>query len=133
GIDTRAEFFSAALAQKLTGEGCQADVFHAHNVLAHVPDLNDFVAGIRHVLKPSGVAVIEVPYVKDMIDDCEFDTIYHEHLCYFSLTALDKLFRRQGMIIFDVEVLPIHGGTLRLFARKDNGNSLGPAVERLLA
>jgi len=134
GIDTRVEFFSAALAQKLASEGCQADVFHAHNVLAHVPDLNDFVAGIRHVLKPGGLAVIEVPYVKDMIDDCEFDTIYHEHLCYFSLSALDCCFRRNGLAIVDVERISIHGGSLRLFVQSAaDARTSAPAVEALLA
>jgi SAM-dependent methyltransferase len=117
GIETRAEFFTVALARKLVGEGFQADVFHAHNVLAHVPDLNDFVSGIRHVLKPGGLAVIEVPYVKDMIDECEFDTIYHEHLCYFSLSALDCCFRRNGLALVDVERISIHGGSLRLFVQ----------------
>jgi hypothetical protein len=97
-------------------EGLRADVFHAHNVLAHVPDLNGFVAGVRTLLKPTGVAVIEAPYVKDMLDHCEFDTIYHEHLCYFSLTALDHCFRRHGLVIRDVARVPIHGGSLRLFA-----------------
>src|SRR6202011_2945541 len=134
GIDTRAEFFGAALARKLAGEGYQADVFHAHNVLAHVPDPNDFVAGIRHVLKPGGLAVIEVPYVKDMIDDCEFDTIYHEHLCYFSLSALDFCFRRNGLAIADVERISIHGGSLRLFVESAaDARASAPAVEALLA
>jgi SAM-dependent methyltransferase len=117
GIDTRAEFFTAALARGLAGEGLRADVFHAHNVLAHVPDLNDFVTGIREVLKPAGVAVIEVPYVRDLLDECQFDTIYHEHLCYFSLTALDWCFRRHRLTVVDVERVPIHGGSLRLFVR----------------
>jgi SAM-dependent methyltransferase len=116
GIPTREEFFDAAFAARLVAEGRRADVFHANNVLAHVPDLNGFVAGIRAILKPSGVAVIEAPYVKDMIDHCEFDTIYHEHLSYFSLTALDRCFRRHGLVITDVERLPIHGGSVRLFA-----------------
>src|SRR5262249_9797972 len=83
-IPTLEEFFSEALARQLCAEGRRADVFHAHNVLAHVPDLNGFVRGVRHVLRDDGVAVIEVPYVRDLIDYCEFDTVYHEHLCYFS-------------------------------------------------
>lgn len=116
GIPTREEFFGRAFATRLVAEGLRADVFHAHNVLAHVPDLNGFVAGVRTLLKPSGVAVVEAPYVKDMLDHCEFDTIYHEHLCYFSLTALDACFRRHGLVIRDVERVPIHGGSLRLFA-----------------
>jgi SAM-dependent methyltransferase len=115
-IPTREEFFTAELALQLVKEGMKADLFHAHNVLAHVPELNGFVQGIRTVLKPTGVAVIEAPYVKDMLDHCEFDTIYHEHLCYFSLTALERCFRRHGLTIADVERVPIHGGSLRLFA-----------------
>jgi SAM-dependent methyltransferase len=134
GIATRTDFFTADFARRLAGEGLRADVFHAHNVLAHVPDLNDFVAGIREVLKPAGVAVIEVPYVKDMLDECEFDTIYHEHLCYFSVSALDRCFRRHRLTIADVERMPIHGGSLRLFVkpaqRAENPRS---RVERLLA
>ena len=115
-IPTREDFFTAALAHQLAAEGLCADVFHAHNVLAHVPDLNGFVAGIATVLRPTGVAVIEVPYVANMLSECEFDTIYHEHLCYFSLTALDRCFRRHGLMITDVERVAIHGGSLRLFA-----------------
>ncbi len=134
GIPTREEFFGAALAARLAAEGRRADVFHAHNVLAHVPDLNGFVAGIRTILKPTGVAVVEVPYVKDMLDHCEFDTIYHEHLCYFSLTALDRCFRRHALVIVDVERLPIHGGSLRLFAIPvERVNGVPPRVSALLA
>lgn len=115
GIPTLCEFFGEELARQLHGEGRGADVMHAHNVLAHVADLNGFVAGLRLLLKPDGMAVIEVPYVKDMIDRCEFDTIYHEHLCYFSVTALEHLLRRHALALRAVERLPIHGGSLRLF------------------
>ena len=89
GIPTVAEFFGDELAARLVREGRRADVIHAHNVLAHVADLNGFVHGIARLLKPNGVAVIEVPYVRDLVEGAAFDTIYHEHLCYFSLTALD--------------------------------------------
>src|SRR5581483_1679745 len=116
GIDTLNEFFTRELGERLRAAGRRADVFHAHNVLAHVPDLNGFVAGVRAVLADRGVAVIEAPYVGEMIDRCEFDTIYHEHLCYFSLTALDRLFRRHGLVIGDVRRVPIHGGSLRIYA-----------------
>lgn len=116
GVRTICDFFSEDLAGRLTGEGYKADVIHAHNVLAHVPDLNGFVRGFRQLLKPDGVIVVEVPYVKDMIDRCEFDTVYHEHLSYFSLTALNALFTRNGLTIQNVERLPIHGGTLRIYA-----------------
>ena len=115
GIDTVCDFFGETLAAKLKSDGKQADVIHANNVLAHVADLNGFVAGLHTLLKDDGVAIIEVPYVKEKIDHCEFDTIYHEHLCYFSLTALDKLFRRHGLRTTDVELLDIHGGSLRVF------------------
>jgi len=119
GITTLCRFFDLAVAQQMVRDGQQADVIHAHNVLAHVADLNGVVAGMATLLKPNGIAVIEVPYVKDLIDHVEFDTIYHEHLCYFSLTSLDRLFRRHGLAIVDVERLPIHGGSLRLFVGKN--------------
>ena len=90
GIPTLTEFFGDDLAKRLRDQEKRADVIHAHNVMAHVADLNGFVEGIHLLLKEDGVAVIEAPYVKEMIDRCEFDTIYHEHLCYFSLTALDR-------------------------------------------
>lgn len=115
-IPTICDFFGESLAADLVSQGKLADVIHANNVLAHVPDLNGVVRGFAKLLKPDGVAVIEVPYVKDMIDRCEFDTIYHEHLCYFSLTALNNLFRRHHLFIVDVERLPVHGGTLRITA-----------------
>jgi SAM-dependent methyltransferase len=133
GIPTLREFFGQELARKLREEGQVADVFHANNVLAHVADLNGFLKGVRIVLKKDGLAVIEVPYVKEMIDRSEFDTIYHEHLCYFSLTALDRLFRRHGLIIRDVERLSIHGGSLRLFATPEATACPSPAVCSLLA
>src|SRR6266403_832873 len=111
-------------------QGEQADVIHANNVLAHVADLNGFVEGLGILLREGGVAIIEVPYVKDLIDRCEFDTIYHEHLCYFSLTSLDRLCQRHGLLIQDVEHLQIHGGSLRVFVGKDRNQSA--AVRDLL-
>jgi SAM-dependent methyltransferase len=115
GIPTLCSFFGRDLALQLRKEGEQADVILANNVLAHVADLNGFVEGISILLKEDGVAVIEAPYVKDLIDHCEFDTIYHEHLCYFSVTSLTALFRRHGLSLNHVEHYPIHGGSLRLF------------------
>ncbi len=132
GIRTLSEFFNEKLAWELRNRGEQADVIHAHNVLAHVADLHGFVGGIRVLLKDDGLAVIEVPYVKDLIDRCEFDTIYHEHLCYFSLTALDQLFRWHDMILADVERIPIHGGSLRLFVTDLDQAKSSNAVEALL-
>jgi SAM-dependent methyltransferase len=120
GIPTVCDFFDETLAGRLSEQGRHADVIHAHNVLAHVPDLNGFVRGLRRLLKPHGVIVVEVPYVKDLIDRCEFDTVYHEHLSYFSLTALNALFTRNGLTIQRVEQLPIHGGTLRVYAGHEN-------------
>jgi SAM-dependent methyltransferase len=116
GVPTICDFFGADLAAQLARDGRTADVIHANNVLAHVADLNGVVEGVSRLLKPDGVAVIETPYVKDMLDQLEFDTIYHEHLCYYSLTALSSLFRRHGLTIQDVERLAIHGGSLRVFA-----------------
>lgn len=118
GIRTISEFFGTELAQELITRGEKADIIHANNVLAHVANLNGFVAGMNLLLKDRGIAVIEVPYVKELIEGVEFDTIYHEHLCYFSLTALDGLFQRHGLNVVDVEQLPIHGGSLRLFVAK---------------
>lgn len=131
GVRTLNTFFTAELAQRLAGEGRRADVIHGNNVLAHVADTNGFVSGIATLLKDDGVAVIEVPYVKDLIDHREFDTIYHEHLCYFSVTALDRLFRRHGLFLNEVRRLPIHGGSLRLYVEKVE--RVGPSVRELLA
>jgi hypothetical protein len=133
GIRTMTDFFGAETAERLVEQGERADVIHANNVLAHVPDLNGFARGLRLLLKPEGVAIIEVPYVKDLIDRCEFDTIYHEHLSYFSLTALNQLFDRHGLSIQDVERLAIHGGSLRIFVAIRNGTQTNSAVAELLA
>jgi SAM-dependent methyltransferase len=118
GIPTLCTFFGQSLAEQLRAEGKAADVVLANNVLAHVPDLNGFVQGIHTLLKDDGVAVIEAPYLRDLIAHCEFDTIYHEHLCYYSVTALQALFRRNGLSLNRVERYPIHGGSLRLFVGK---------------
>jgi SAM-dependent methyltransferase len=124
GVPTMVEFFGQQLAGQLRARGQRADVIHAHNVLAHVADLNGFVEGIKILLKDDGVAVIEAPYVKDLIDHCEFDTIYHEHLCYYSLTALDRLFRRHDLFIQDVDRISIHGGSLRVTVGKSSHPAL---------
>jgi SAM-dependent methyltransferase len=134
GIPTVCEFFGSEVASKLANDGMHADVIHAHNVMAHVPDLNGVVNGIATLLAPGGMAIVEAPYVKELIDRTEFDTIYHEHLCYFSLTALDSLFRRHGLTIVKVENLAIHGGTLRIFATlSDERIPVGDSVKALLA
>lgn len=118
GVETLQAFFGHDLAKQLAADGRRADVIHANNVLAHVADTNGFVAGIATLLQEDGMAVIEVPYVRELIDHGEFDTIYHEHLCYFSVTALRRLFRRHGLFLNRIEPLSIHGGSLRLFVGK---------------
>jgi SAM-dependent methyltransferase len=118
GVETIEDFFGRDLAERLAASGRRADIVHANNVLAHVADTNGFVGGIAALLKPDGVAVVEVPYVRDLIDRVEYDTIYHQHLCYFSVTAVDRLFRNHGLCLNRVERLPIHGGSLRLFAER---------------
>jgi SAM-dependent methyltransferase len=120
GIETLLAFFGSDFAKDLASKGRRADVIHANNVLAHVADTNGFVAGIATLLKDDGVAVIECPYVKDLIEHGEFDTIYHEHLCYFSVTALRALFSRHGLYVTRVTPLSIHGGSLRVFVEKEN-------------
>ncbi|RJP24573.1 MAG: class I SAM-dependent methyltransferase [Candidatus Abyssobacteria bacterium SURF_5] len=130
GIPTVCEFFGEDLARSLREDGKQADVIHAHNVLAHAADLKGFVRGIKLLLKDGGVAVIEAPYLVDLIEHCEFDTIYHEHLCYFSLTSLVNLFRPHDLSVVHVERMPIHGGSLRLFLAKNSPQ--GAVVDELL-
>jgi SAM-dependent methyltransferase len=131
GVPTRCAFFSRELAESLRSEGIRADVIHANNVLAHVADMNGFVAAIARILKDNGVAVIEAPYVEPLIEHCEFDTIYHEHLCYFSVTALDKLFRRHGLYLNEIKHLSIHGGSLRLYV--EPRERVGASVKTQLA
>jgi hypothetical protein len=135
GVRTLSEFFGERLALGLVAGGRRADVIHANNVLAHAADLNGWVAGLGVLLAPDGVAVIEVPYLKDLVDHVEFDTIYHEHLCYFSLTALDRLFRRHALTLTDVERLAVHGGSLRVFVQHDRsaGGRSSRAMGSLLA
>jgi SAM-dependent methyltransferase len=134
GIPTLEAFFDRALATRLRCEGLAADLIHANNVLAHVPDPNELVAGIAALLAPGGCAVIEVPWVKDLVDHGEFDTIYHEHHAYFSATALRALFRRHGLVWSEVERLPIHGGSLRAEVAADPGGTAreGKSVRELL-
>lgn len=130
GVPTLQDFFSVDLAQRLSAQGQQADVIHANNVLAHVKDTNGFVKGLKAALKDNGVAVIEVPYLKELIEHREFDTIYHEHLCYFSVTALDHLFKSHSLHLNAVKPLSIHGGSLRLYV--ENTDSMGESVRTLL-
>jgi len=133
GIEIVEEFFGTQLAGILAGQGKQADLIVANNVLAHVPDINDFVSGFATLLKPGGVATFEFPHLLRLVDENQFDTIYHEHLFYFSLTALTRLFARHGLAIVDVERIPIHGGSLRLFIAPEAGAQPTVRVGALLA
>ncbi len=117
GIPTRVEFFGVAAAQRLVAEGRRADLLLGNNVLAHVPDLNDFVAGMKLALAPDGVITMEFPHLEKLVEQCQFDTIYHEHFSYFSLCAVERVFLRHGLTLFDVEELSTHGGSLRIYAR----------------
>ena len=119
GVPTLTEFFGIAMAQRLRSNGTGADVIIANNVMAHVPDLNGFVAGMAHLLNEDGLITVENPTVQDLIDHGEFDTVYHEHFCYYSCLSVDALVRRHGLFLNDVEYFPeLHGGTLRWHIEK---------------
>jgi SAM-dependent methyltransferase len=132
GVPTLITFFDQNFAVQLKDENKLADVVIANNVLAHVPDLNGFVKGIKIILKDTGTAVIECPYLVNLIENFEFDTIYHQHLCYFSVVALDKLFRKHGLFLNNIKYLSIHGGSLRLYVEKKEAveNSVKKAIKR---
>jgi len=130
GVDTLNTFFTRELAQKLSDEGKAADVFLANNVVAHVADLNGFVAGMSTLLKDDGVAVVECPYLLKLIEHCEFDTIYHQHLCYYSIIAVDKLFRSHGLFLNEIVETSVHGGSLRLFFGKQE--NVGKSVTSMI-
>jgi SAM-dependent methyltransferase len=117
GVPTRVEFFGEASAEALRAEGVRADLIVGNNVLAQVPSPNDFVAGIARILAPTGTVTIEFPHLMRMVEDNQFDTIYHEHFSYFSFTTVREIFAAHGLTVFDVEELPTHGGSLRIFAR----------------
>lgn len=129
GIETIEEFFGVALAERLVAEGRSADLTAANNVLAHVPDINDFARGFAVLLKPDGVSTFEFPHLMRLLAETQFDTVYHEHYSYLSLTAVERVFRENGLAIFDAEEIPTHGGSLRVFAqRADTGSR--PVTER---
>ena len=134
GIETLERFFGVALAEELAAAGRQADLMAANNVLAHVPDINDFVAGFARLLKPQGVATFEFPHLLRMVQGCQFDTAYHEHYSYLSLTAVIRIFAANGLAVFDVEELTTHGGSLRVFAQRlDSGRrAVEPMVDAML-
>lgn len=133
GIPTRVDFFGVRLARQLLAEGVSADIIAGNNVLAQVPDLNDFVAGMKLLLKPSGVVTLEFPHLEKLIAENQFDTIYHEHFSYFSLVTVTKMARRHGLRVVDVEELPTHGGSLRVHLAHDEGpHATSPRVHALL-
>jgi hypothetical protein len=134
GIPTIVTFFGSEVATKLRREGRQADLLVGNNVLAHVPELNDFVEGMRILLKPQGLITMEFPHLMRLIAENQFDTIYHEHFSYFSFINVKKVFAKRGLIIFDVEELPTHGGSLRIYARNaaDNTKAVSQRVLDLL-
>ncbi|MBS4095618.1 MAG: methyltransferase domain-containing protein [Sulfuricella sp.] len=133
GIPSRMQFFGVATARELEQEGLQADLLLGNNVLAHVPDLNDFVAGMKIVLKADGAITMEFPHLLRLMQENQFDTIYHEHFSYFSFTTVEKVFSKHGLILFDVEELPTHGGSLRIYARhvEDSTKAVEPRVAKL--
>ena len=132
GIRTIPQFFSSTVADQMAADRHFADLVIANNVMAHVPDVNGVLGGIKTILKPEGLFVMETPYVGDLIDQLEFDTIYHEHLFYYSLTALEKVFRRNGLAATSVERVPIHGGSLRVTAVHAGSEGPRPTVRALL-
>lgn len=132
GVETRCEFFGEGTARALQEERGQADLILCNNVFAHAPECNDFVAGLRAILKPDGWVVLEFPYGMDMIEKVEFDTIYHEHVFYYTITPLLPLFARHGLEIFHLEKLPIHGGSVRVFVSHRGQEPVRPSVAEFL-
>ena len=130
GIDTIETFFGAEAGTRLAADGRQADLMAANNVLAHVPDINDFLKGFTNLLKPEGVATFEFPHLLRMLAENQFDTIYHEHFSYLSLTAVDRIFSSNGLMVFDVEEIPTHGGSLRVFAQRA-ASGVRPVADRV--
>ena len=129
GIPSLVKFFGVSTAQELVAQGIQADLLLGNNVLAHVPDLNDFVAGMKIVLKPDGILTMEFPHVLQLILQNQFDTIYHEHFSYFSFLTVEKVFATHGLTLFDVEELPTHGGSLRIYGQHNDGKK--PVSDRV--
>ena len=135
GVETLVKFFGVETARELAAQGRHADLLLGNNVLAHVPDLNDFVAGMKIVLKPAGVVTMEFPHLLRLMQQNQFDTIYHEHFSYFSFLTVQKVFAKHGLTLFEVQQLKTHGGSLRIFARHDADSTkpVLPAVDALLA
>jgi SAM-dependent methyltransferase len=133
GVATLVKFFGCQTAEKMVADGQAADLVIGNNVLAQVPDLNDFVGGIRIVLKPGGVATLEFPHLQRLMEQNQYDTIYHEHFSYFSLISAEKIFAEHGLILFDIDEIPTHGGSLRIYLRhaSDNSRPVTSAVTNL--
>src|ERR1700730_8241219 len=117
GVPTLVKFFGCQIARQMVADGQAADLIIGNNVLAQVPDLNDFVGGIRIVLKPRGVATLEFPHLERLMAESQYDTIYHEHFSYFSLITVEKIFSAHGLVLFDVDEIPTHGGSIRIYLR----------------
>ncbi|WP_207515593.1 class I SAM-dependent methyltransferase [Longitalea luteola] len=134
GIKSIVDFFGVRLATELRQKNIQADLLLGNNVLAHVPDIVDFVKGLKLALKPQGVITMEFPHLMQLVENNQFDTIYHEHFSYLSFSTVERIFAAQGLEIFDVEELPTHGGSLRIYGKhtEDTSNAIGKAVEQLL-
>ncbi len=135
GIPTLVRFFGQQTAEELIGEGKQADLLLGNNVLAHVPGLNDFVRGMKTLLSPRGIITMEFPHLLRLIEGNQFDTIYHEHFSYFSFIVAERVFEAHGLVVFDVDELPTHGGSLRIYARHhdDRSQPVSPRVAELRA
>ena len=133
GVATLVEFFGEKLAHDLSCKGTKADLLIGNNVLAHVPDLNDFVRGLKVLLKPKGVITMEFPHLMRLMAETQFDTIYHEHFSYFSFYTVQNIFAKHGLTVFDVEELPTHGGSLRIYCghEQDPTKSIQPHVLEL--
>jgi SAM-dependent methyltransferase len=134
GVNTLVEFFGTALAEKLVQKGTHADLLLGNNVLAHVPDIVDFVKGMKIILNPAGVITMEFPHLLQLVNNNQFDTIYHEHFSYLSFYTVRRIFSSQGLELFDVDELPTHGGSLRIYAkhREDNSKNISSNVESIL-
>ncbi len=134
GIETIVDFFGVKLAETLAAKGIEADLLLGNNVLAHVPDINDFVGGMKIILKPQGVITMEFPHLMQLVENNQFDTIYHEHFSYLSFHTVKKIFEAQGLVMFDVDELPTHGGSLRIYAKHkgDSSKKISNNVNALL-
>ncbi|MEP7279234.1 MAG: class I SAM-dependent methyltransferase [Bacteroidota bacterium] len=134
GIETIVDFFGVRLAEELLAKNIQADLLLGNNVLAHVPDIIDFVAGMKIILKPSGVITMEFPHLLQLVENNQFDTIYHEHFSYLSFTTVSQIFASQGLELFDVDEIPTHGGSLRIYAKhkNDKNKAVSVNVQQLL-